>query len=631
VTTPADDITRRALSAHQAGRLDEAADLYRQAISENFQNDVAHHNLGLIASLRHDYTLAKSAMEESIRIRPKLAFYRSNFSTVLRNMGETKRAIAEAETALAQDPRLAAAWNNKALAHLDLGDDDAAAEGFTKAIALDPKYAEAMSNFALLRLRQGRYQEGERLAIKAVKARPNHLGSILALGDCLEGQLRYNGAMAAYQRAKSIAPSSADVYIRLGRLLSETGDAAGAREHLEHAVKLSPGNPATHHELGLYLRLHGYLDEAAAHFREALRINPRNFSTYAILARTVRHDSPDSPEYLAMLSAYESVPPESPARSHLAFGLGEALESMGNHKLAFEKFLEANRIRRASSDYSEAMQTQRLDAVRQVFTPEFISRHANAGSDSRAPIFILGMPRSGTTLTEQMVSTSSNVFGAGELNLVTVASGQTFGFHTFLDIPSYLKPGANLDFAKAAEIYLEWLPDEAKGKPRFTDKLPHNFWNIGLIHLMFPNAKIVHINRSPMDNCLSMFKATFGAVGLNYSYDLSELGRYYNIYRGVMQHWRHVLPGAFHELHYERLVEDPEAETRKLFDYLELEWTPSVLDFHQSRRDIKTASAAQVRRPIYKTSVNLSERYGDLLDPLRAALDEWKDDESSAS
>jgi hypothetical protein len=241
------------------------------------------------------------------------------------------------------------------------------------------------------------------------------------------------------------------------------------------------------------------------------------------------------------------------------------------------------------------------------------------------------MPRSGTTLTEQLVAASDDVFGAGELNLVNLASSQTFGFFTFNEVRALLENEASLDFAKAGTTYLEWLAGRAKTKPRFTDKMPHNFWQIGLIRLMFPNARIVHVSRIPLDNCLSIFKATFASHGLDYSYDLATLGRYFNLYRGVMQHWRAVLPATFHDLSYEALVDDPEEETKKLYDYLELEWSPAVLEFHQSRREIRTASVVQVRKPIYKTSVNLSERYGELLDPLRAALAEWKEAEPTAS
>ncbi|HWA19278.1 MAG TPA: sulfotransferase [Devosia sp.] len=622
---------KRALGAHQSGRVDEAARLYRQVILQDPKDDVALHNLGLIASARHDYPTAQSMMDASIKLKPSLAFYRSNYSTVLRAMGRTKLSIAEADVAIGLDPRFAAAWNNKALAHMDLGQDDLAEQAFKKAIALDPAYADAMTNFAMLRLRQGRYEEGEVFAVKALRTKPGHIRALLALGDSYVGKQRFAGGIAAYRRAIETSPNNVDAFIRLGRALSEVGDSDGARSQLEHAVSLAPDAPATHYELGMQLRRQGAMDEASASLREAIRLNPSFFAAYASLARTVRFDSVEVPEFQAMVQAYSAVPPGSPARGYLAYGLGEAFEGIGEHRQAFEKFQEGNRIRRAEVEYSEADQIARLEAIKTVFTPAFLDRFNGKGNASRAPIFILGMPRSGTTLTEQIVSVSEEVYGAGELFLVNAASNNTFGFATFNETIRYLEKVDTLDFSKAGSTYLEWLSEKAKAKPRFTDKLPHNFWQIGTIRLMFPNAKIVHLNRSPIDTCLSMYKTSFGSPGLNYSYDLGELGRYFNLYRGVMRHWRHVLPAAFFELTYESLVERPEEETRRLFDYLGLRWNPAVLEFHRTKRDVKTASVAQVRRPIYKTSVNLSERYGELLDPLRAALGEWKDDESSAS
>jgi hypothetical protein len=179
------------------------------------------------------------------------------------------------------------------------------------------------------------------------------------------------------------------------------------------------------------------------------------------------------------------------------------------------------------------------------------------------------------------------------------------------------------DFAAIGRTYLGWLPEEARRTGHVTDKLPANFRYLGLIRLAFPNARIVHIHRDPVDNCLSIYKARFAGSALGYGYDLTELGRYYNLYRGLMHHWKNVLPGDVFDLSYEDLVTEPEAASRRLFEFCGVTWTPEVLQFHESRREVRTASYAQVRRPINRNSVRGAEKYGERLDPLRAALAEY--------
>ena len=195
------------------------------------------------------------------------------------------------------------------------------------------------------------------------------------------------------------------------------------------------------------------------------------------------------------------------------------------------------------------------------------------------------------------------------------------GFEPFTGALRFAQPGQSLDFAAIGRTYLDWLSNEARSKPHFTDKLPQDFLLVGLIRLAFPNIKIVHVHRDPLDNCLSIFKARFAAGAIGFGYHLTELGGYFKLYRALMQHWNDVLPGEIFDLSYEALVSDPEATSRALLAFCGLDWRPEILEFHKGRGEVRTASFAQVRRPINRDSVNTAERYGSRLDPfLRAAL-----------
>jgi len=233
------------------------------------------------------------------------------------------------------------------------------------------------------------------------------------------------------------------------------------------------------------------------------------------------------------------------------------------------------------------------------------------------------MPRSGTTLTETILSRHDDVYPAGELETMRVEAAAIVGASPIYEANQFmnrLKRGALEEIGSA---YLSQLSLEARRSRRVTDKMPHNFRLVGLIRLVFPNARIIHVRRDPLDTCLSMFKANFSAANLDFSRDLVTTGRYYNLYRRLMQHWRVAMPGQFFEIDYEALVSDPETSTRALFEYCGLDWSPDVLYIEKSTREVKTASFAQVRQPINTRSVRAADRYGNRLDPLRAALAEY--------
>ncbi|MEJ2452406.1 MAG: sulfotransferase [Gammaproteobacteria bacterium] len=302
----------------------------------------------------------------------------------------------------------------------------------------------------------------------------------------------------------------------------------------------------------------------------------------------------------------------------LAFALGKVYADLKLDAQSFEYYRQGNALKRATLDYSIGQDRELFAAIKQTVTSEFLQRHAGTGCDDATPIFIIGMPRSGTTLTEQILASHSQVHGAGELNELKFLIERACESHT-QEFPQGLLGLNKTELSAIASTYLERLHAYAPGAPRITDKMPHNFLYLGLIHLLFPKAKIIHCLRNPMDNALSIYRALF-ARSHAYAYDLEELGQYYHLYQDLMAHWRELMPGGFYELRYEDLVSDQETQTRRLLDYCELPWEDACLEFYQTSRVVRTASLAQVRQPMHRNSVEAWRRFERQLQPFVQAL-----------
>jgi tetratricopeptide (TPR) repeat protein len=372
---------------------------------------------------------------------------------------------------------------------------------------------------------------------------------------------------------------------------------------------------------GVALKSVGRLEDARNAFIKALEVQPRAIGTYSNLVDLEKF-TPDNPLFQTMQRIVERVKnPETPPYMALHFALGKAYDDMGEHARAFHHFSVGAKLKRATLTYNEAEIFSFFDEIKRVFTKDFIRRSDITGNPSKVPIFIVGMPRSGSTLTEQIISAHPRVFGAGEIkNLSFAVSALRLKFPSLPKYPALAAAAKPSQIDTIAKNYLAAITKISNSAERVTDKLLTNFFFAGLIHMMFPNAKIVHTKRNPIDSCLSTWTKLF-KDDMPHSYDLGELGRYHRKYQDLMEHWREVLPAsAFMEVQYEDVVADPEANARRIIDFLGLEWDPRCLKFHESDRPVKTASVSQVRKPIYKTSVERGRRYGDKLNPLIEAL-----------
>jgi tetratricopeptide (TPR) repeat protein len=457
---------------------------------------------------------------------------------------------------------------------------------------------------------------------RALALRPDHAEAHCNLGTVLWKQRKLDEAAARLRHALALSPDYADAQFNLARVLYERGSFDAAISHCEKAVALQPGNAEVHSFAGRVLLETGQLQRARAACETAIMLSPRCGAYYLNLAHCDRFGAA-GPHLAAMETlAQDAAALGEQDRIDLQFALGKAYADLGEPERAFRHLLEANALKRRMLAYDEAATLGHLERIRSIFDEALIRAGRGRGHPSRKPVFIVGMPRSGTSLVEQILASHPQVFGAGEIGALqdSVAElGSRNG--RSLPFPELLAALPSHRMRELGGRYLARIRAVAPAAVRITDKMPGNFRFAGLIHLALPNARIIHVRRDPIDTCLSCFSTLFTAGGSDYSYDLGELGRCYRAYAGLMAHWRKVLPAdAMLEVQYEHVVEDLEGQARRLVAYCGLDWDARCIAFHATPRAVRTASAAQVRHPIYRSSIGRWRPERELLQPLLDAL-----------
>jgi Flp pilus assembly protein TadD len=476
---------------------------------------------------------------------------------------------------------------NLAVAHHRAGRFAEAIDQYRRFLSLKSDVPEIHNNLGRALAELGRLEEAAASFRRAVDLKPDNPEALCNWGFALAELERFDEAEAKYRSAIAVSSGFAGAYNNLGQLLKETGRFAEARQATEHAISLAPRNVAYYENLGAV----------------------RSFTagdSYVTALEAIAAD-------VTSLSATDCV--------HLHFALAKAHEDTGQPENAFQQLLTANALKRRHIAYDEATTLDRMVRIRELINRNFIEAHRSGGDPSQLPVFIVGMPRSGTTLIEQILASHPQVFGAGELHLFDQAAGSVRDVMPGRpEFPEMMSDMWAKHFRTLAAFYLERLKQRAPGAARITDKMTTNFLFAGLIHLALPNAVIIHAVRNPIDTCVSCFSLNF-TRGMMHTYDLAELGRYYRQYQAVMAHWHDVLPpGRILDVHYEELVSDPEGVARRIIAHCGLGWDTRCLDFHRTERSVRTASAVQVRQPVYKSSMGRWRRYQNFLGPLLAEL-----------
>jgi len=470
---------------------------------------------------------------------------------------------------------------------------------------------------SLAHMSRRRFGEAERYFRAAVGALPNDPGVLHGLGlVCLQAG-RLDEAVYRFEQALAAKPDHAGALMGLGDALAASGRQEDAVLLFKRLIAVEPDNAAAHFALGQAQKQLGNFRESRAAFARAVVLQPQNPSFHFVLAESAPFVEGDG--RLAALEALTNDEARFSERqkAELHFALFKAYDELKRPDEAFAHLAKGNRLTRGLVPYNEAEVADFFRELKETYTREAMAARAGAGHPTELPVFVVGMPRSGTTLVEQILASHPDVFGAGELLYV---QDLILGGFAGKDYPVDLAPlgAAGLTaFGGYYAVRLKALAPEAK---RIVDKLPANFRHLGLLHLALPQAKIIHVGRDPRDTCFSCYANLF-ASGLNYAYDLGELGRYHKAADDLMAHWRAVLPeGAMLDVRYETLIADFETEARRLFEFCGLDWNDAVLRFYETKRAIRTKSEFQVRRPLYTSSIGRWRPYERWLGPLFDAL-----------
>lgn len=591
---PSQDLDQQFAAAaglHRAGRLPEAERGYRQILKHHPGHHPSLHLLGVLALQAGHLDDARGLVTAALEKDGASPLYHATLGDILRRQGRMGEAAACFRNLAVLRPDLAESWINSGLALRELGRAEPAATALRRGVALLPDSAAGHTNLGLML-----GQNGVASFRRAILCDPGLVEAYANLG-ALQAE------PALLRRALMLRPQAAASWYGLAGALGETA-AEDKLAACRAALVCQPEYGRAHNLIGLMEVERGDLTGAARRYRRALACET-DPAYYANLSDLVRFGAGDGDIATMERLAAEAGPLAAEARIPLHFALGKAYEDCGEGARAFRHYTLGNSLKRQVLVYDESAALAAMARAERHFSRETLARMVGGGEPDETPIFILGMPRSGSTLIEQILASHPGVHGGDERP----------------DFPELLAGFDGEDFRALGAAYLARTRHLAPDAARVTDKLPGNFLHAGAIHLALPNARIIHSRRDPADTCLSCFTKLFRSEQA-YSYDLGELGRYYRAYARLMAHWRSVLPASvFLEVDYEALVADPEQQTRRLLDHCGLAWDPACLDFHETRRAVRTASAAQVRRPIYRESIGRWRFYGDLLAPLLTELE----------
>jgi tetratricopeptide (TPR) repeat protein len=615
----------------QRGKLVEAQLALTKALELDPNSAQALSNLGIVHFEHKDYEDAAAAYEKAIALQPVFPEAHNNLGNAYRALERRAEAVACYQRAVTQRENYPEAYNNMATALRDAEDYESAEHAYRKAITLNPRYIEAHNNLSILYLQKDRTEDALRILGDALKLDEKNSATLLNVAKVQLKRGAHDIAEQATRLAIQVDPEKAEGYCILAQIYHELDRHEEALGFLAQAIKIEPEAADVRSFHGVVLKSVGRLDEARAEIKYALELNPELYGAYSNLndLETFKADDVLLAQMKDILAKAENPRTERYLSVH--FALGKALEDSGDYPLALEHYAIGAKLRRRQLKYDEAETFEFFDQIKETFSRETFAQRREGSDPTDLPIFIVGMPRSGSTLVEQILSSHPQTYGAGEIKVLHRSLGALRDrLPTIPRYPAMVDALEPVHYAQIAGAYLSEIRRDAGGAARVTDKLLTNYFFVGLIHQLFPNAKIIHTRRNPVDTCLSAYTKLF-KDDMPHSYDFGELGRYYQRYEDLMAHWEKVLPpGVMRTVDYENVVDDLEGNARALVEHVGLEWDDACLAFHKSTRAVKTASVAQVRKPLYKTSVERWRRYGDGLSPLLKALDYPREDKKPA-
>ena len=605
---------------HQAGRLEKAEQIYLAVLKKERDNIHALNLLGMLCVNAFRPDEAVFFIAKALKLQANNPESHANMALAYKDQGKPEQAVKHFRESIRLDPYNPVVHNNLGNVLREMSRPDEAIKAYERALKLDGDFAPCWSNFAAALNEADKRKAAHRAVERALRLEPALAQAHNNKGDILLAEARYAEALESYRTATALNPKYAAALINMARTQRDMDDPEAAVQTLQKALEIEPNNPEAHHAKGVLQEQLGNPDAAAAAFQDAIRVAPAMAIAHYYLAQ-IRGRKTSDEELAAMEKTWHEVNLLPNDRMFMAFGLARAYEQRKQYDKAFEYLEMGNRVKAEMQPYDDADTGKFVDSLADCAEAVAARLGLEAGCPDPRPVFILGMPRSGTSLTEQILASHSEVAGAGELSYAYDMA------HRIRDLtkqafPDNMKLLSAEQLLELGEYYLSrHMPDNLAHR-YVVDKTPLNFQYIGLLGLALPGAKFIHCHRDPVQNCFSIHKMPFDKKQA-YAHSQEALGLYYNRYWKLMQRWKSLFPGRILDVRYEDTVADIENQGRRVLDFLDLPFEEGVLDFYKTKRLVKTPSASQVRQPIYGDAVQAWRKYEKHLTPLIEALD-WE-------
>ena len=577
----------------EIGQIEQAISSYKKATEYQPQWELGFALLGQIYSSQGNVDAAIEGYKKALLLNPDYAECYVHLGIALQQRGKPKEAIEAYTKALSLRPDDAHAYNNLGVALKDQGKLEEATEAYNKALLLKSNYANAYNNLGVSLKDRGQLEEAIEAFNNVLSIKPDYAEAFYNMGNALQEKDKLEEAIQAYNKALAIKPDFVEVHYNMGIALRLRGKPKEAIEAYTKALSLKPNCAEAYNHMGVILKDQGKIEEAVEAFNNVLSIKPDYAEAHRNLSPLVKYE-PNNPQIITVTKLMERPNLKDQDICHLHYTIAKMKEDLGDLDAAFENYVAGGALRQKLLAYDQK-HDQRLFTNIKSTAPKLkeFSLRVSHKATSQIPIFILGMPRSGTTLVEQIVSSHSQVCGAGELSFLDRFGGK-------LCLGDEVISSKNL--LEVRKAYLNELKKVSENKPFVTDKMPHNFINIGVIVKALPEAKIIHVKRDPAATIWSNFKHYFHAKGLGYSYKLEDTVAFYKLYQNLVEFWDESYGDKIYHIDYDKLTVKQEPETKRLLEYLELDWEDACLSPQDNQRSVRTASQLQVREKVYKGS-----------------------------
>ena len=601
------------LTLQDLNQLDAAIESYQATLDLQKSYFKAHNNLGIIYKELGQMGDAVKSYKKAIDLQPNFAEAHNNLGTTLQEMGQLDEAANCYERALVIQPDYIEVHNNLGNTLNLLGQTDEALNSYKQALSINPDYADAHNNLGIIHHEMGQLDEAIKCYEKTIAINPENAEAHNNLGVTLNKLTQFHEAINCYEQALAINPNYDESYFNLGTTLYELGRNDEALNSYKQTLIINPDYADAYNNIGNILQELGQFDEAFSNYVYALAIDPDNAEFHRNLALMKNYKKGDT-QVIKMQSLLSDDNLSKSERIQLCFALAKAYDDLGEKDELFKILNQGNYLRKDELNYSIEKDLNNHSLFRKMFVSN-IENSSSYDSLSIRPIFIVGMPRSGTTLVEQIISSHHKVHGAGELNALDNLIAPIMNNYS-----THNNSLSEKNFLSIRQGYSKKLSNLNVIESVITDKMPTNFKNIGFILKAFPEAKIIHLKRDAMAICWSIYQRYFPAEGIGFAYDMEDLGEFYNSYTEMMTFWHELFPNQIYDISYEDLTTNQEQETKKLLEYCELDWDKNCLNFHKNKRAVKTSSSFQVKEKMYQGSSDVWTKYKTQLKPLIDSL-----------